>query len=32
MREDAGDAFGRGTQVEVVADREQDDLTRKTMA
>jgi hypothetical protein len=30
--EDAGDALGRGTQLQVVADGEQDDVTREAMA
>ncbi len=31
IREDAGDAFGRGTQLEVLPNSEQDDLTREGM-
>jgi len=30
--EHAGDAFGRGTQLEVVADGEQDDVTREALS
>jgi hypothetical protein len=30
--EHAGDAFGRGTQLQVVANSEQDDVTREAMA
>ena len=31
IREDAGDAFGRGSQLQVIANSEQDDVTREAM-